>query len=66
MRLTDTSLFPFGKFKGKLMQDVPVQYLHWVWHNTNATPGNGEDVHTYIKENIDALKLENKDLIWMK
>ena len=30
MKLTDTSLFPFGKYKGEKMQDVPASYLEWV------------------------------------
>lgn len=63
--LTDTDPMPFGMHKGKPMQEVPVTYLHWLWHN--ATPqGNGIAVFEYIKNNIDALKMENKDLIWSK
>ena len=30
MKLTDTSLFPFGKYKGQPMQDVPASYLDWL------------------------------------
>lgn len=81
--LTDTSLMPFGKYKGLPMQDIPVHYLHWLWHSSNTgflkyddqnknhlalydmnKPGN--QVLGYIKENLNALKLENKDLIWSK
>lgn len=58
--LTDDSLMPFGKYKGIQMQDVPVQYLHWYWHNCDKKTSLGE----YIKDNLDALKMENKDLIW--
>jgi len=29
--LTDLSPMPFGKFKGAPMQDVPADYLHWLW-----------------------------------
>lgn len=65
MKLTDTSLMPFGKYKGILMQDVPVHYLHWVWHNTFSADYS-VDVHNYIRENLNTLKLENKDLIWSK
>lgn len=58
--LNDDSLMPFGKHKGEQMSDVPVEYLHWYWHNGSSS-GN---VRAYIKENLEALKMENKDLIW--
>lgn len=61
MKLEDISPMPFGKYKGILMQDVPVTYLHWLWHNVYHPSGG---VYEYIKENISALKLENKDLLW--
>lgn len=59
-KLTDDSKMPFGKYKDQLMQDVPVSYLHWFWHNGNKQSSVGE----YIKENINAIKQENEDLIW--
>lgn len=59
--LTDTSPMPLGKYKGVAMQDVPVSYLHWYYHNTQDNYGN---IAIYIRQNLDALKLENKDLIW--
>lgn len=58
--LTDDSEMPFGKHKGEPMQDVPVEYLHWFWHNGEKNSSVGE----YIKTNLDTLKMENKDLIW--
>lgn len=58
--LDDTSLMPFGQYKGTPMSDVPVGYLHWYWHNGEPT----HSVYIYIRKNIDALKMENKDLIW--
>lgn len=57
--LTDDSPMPFGKHKGKLMKDVPVNYLHWFY--TNA---EGRRLHDYISRNLSALKEENEDLIW--
>ena len=32
IRLEDTDSMPFGKYgrEGKLMQDVPASYLHWL------------------------------------
>lgn len=54
---------PFGKFKGKPMSDVPVSYLHWLWNS-----GKKEDkqcaVADYIRRNLNALQMENRDLIW--
>lgn len=60
--LTDTDPFPFGMHKGKPMQDVPVEYLHWVWFNANGP--HAEKVKEYIRENLNALKMEKRDLIW--
>jgi uncharacterized protein (DUF3820 family) len=57
--LTDTSLMPFGKYKGHAMQDVPTSYLHWCWHS--VADGSVID---YIEREMAALKMENKDLIW--
>jgi uncharacterized protein (DUF3820 family) len=60
--LDDMSPMPFGKFKGKKMKDVPVDYLHWLWHEGCRHSG----VKSYIERNLDALKMENKDLIWKR
>lgn len=63
MNLEDLSPMPFGKFKGKPMQDVPARYLHWLWTN-----GKSEDkqcpVADYIRRNLSALTKEHKDGIW--
>lgn len=64
--LTDTDPMPFGKHRSIPMSDVPVNYLHWMWHNgpvlRNETRTN--PVADYIRRNLDALKKENSDLIW--
>lgn len=65
-KLTDISVMPFGMYKGKPMQDVPVTYFHWLWHNAKGNKQDLVDVILYIKENLDVLKLENKDLIWTR
>ena len=61
--MTDTDPMPFGKYKGKPMQDVPASYLHWLFIN-----GKKDDrqckVADYIRRNINALKLELPDAIW--
>lgn len=63
-KLTDTCKMPFGKYKGQLMQDVPVSYLHWLWQEGKKYQVGQDSVADYIKENLNALKMENKDLIW--
>jgi hypothetical protein len=62
-KLKDTDPMPFGMHKGKPMQDVPVGYLHWIW-TSGLKNDPHKPVHQYIKDNLDALKMENKDLIW--
>ena len=61
--LTDTSPMPFGKHAGTPMQDVPASYFHWLWTqgkcNEHKCP-----VGNYIRENLNALKLEYPDGIW--
>jgi uncharacterized protein (DUF3820 family) len=66
MKLRDLSPMPFGKYEGTPMQDVEVSYLHWYWHNVKAWNETGLAVMDYIKENLQALKEENDDLIWSK
>lgn len=61
--LNDESLMPFGKHKGERMEDVPADYLHWLWTN-----GKERDrqcpVANYIRENLGTLKQEHEDGIW--
>lgn len=61
-QLSDTDLMPFGKHKGIPMQDVPAQYLHYLWQNGLKT--ENKPVANYIRANISALEKENPDLIW--
>lgn len=62
-QLQDTDQMPFGKYKGEPMQDVPVNYLHWLWSNGGKDDRQG-NVADYIRRNINALKQENEDLLW--
>jgi hypothetical protein len=62
-KLEDTSPMPFGKHRGVPMQDIPVGYLHWLWSNGKKDDARC-NVADYIRRNLNALKLENKDLIW--
>lgn len=45
---------PFGKHKGTPMNEVPVQYLNWLWLNgMNKKKGS---VANYIRDNLITLK----------
>lgn len=57
----DLDTMPFGKYKGELLQDVPVSYLHWWYHETDA---DNISLKHYIENSLNALKLENTNLIW--
>jgi hypothetical protein len=43
------------------MQDVPAQYLHWLW--TNGLDRKSE-VADYIRRNMSSLKQEYHDGVW--
>ena len=52
--MTDSSLMPFGRYKGKKMIEVPGVYLMWLFNNACDHPG----VKQYITDNLQALKNE--------
>jgi uncharacterized protein (DUF3820 family) len=62
--LTDNDIMPFGKYKGMRMSDIPVEYLHWLWHQGAKNETETRLVPNYIKRCLSALKKENPDLIW--
>lgn len=62
--LTDQSPMPFGKHKDKKMEDVSASYLHWFYHNADASTPDALAVRQYIRTNMAALKMETKNLIW--
>ena len=62
MKLTDDSLMTFGKHRGEKMSEVPASYLHYLW--SNGMENEKGDVADYIRENLDALKMETPDKIW--
>jgi len=55
--LEDDDLMPWGKYKGKKMQDVPADYLLYMYENNKC----GSDVKEYIEDCIDILKKEVKE-----
>jgi uncharacterized protein (DUF3820 family) len=63
MHLTDLDPMPFGKYKGQPMQDVPADYLHYLWHKGLKHERNSL-VAVYIRANLNAIKKELPDLIW--
>lgn len=52
--MTDESIMPFGKFKGRKMANVPCFYLLLLHENKYA---HGE-LKLYIESNLQVLKLE--------
>ncbi len=64
MALTDESIMPFGKHKGKEMANVPASYLLWIYDEwTLPNPRFGfahQEVKAYIEENLEVLKKEVK------
>ncbi|GEM_PF-3747853 len=63
MKLNDRSPMPFGKHHGEPMEEVPVNYLHWLW-NDRLHKFPRHPVHQYIADSMGALEIENPDLIW--
>ena len=61
--LGDTDPMPFGKHHGVYMQDVPADYLHWLW-NAGKKDDKQCRVAAYIRENLQALKEEHPGGVW--
>lgn len=66
--LKDTDPMPFGQHLRLPMQDVPAEYLHFLWTRglkaqlkTRTPQGK---VARYIEANMSALKKEHPDGIW--
>lgn len=55
--MEDWDLMPFGKHKGKEMEDVPADYLLWL-HKEGC---ENLEVQEYIRENLDVLYKEIKE-----
>lgn len=54
---TDETPFPYGKFTGVPMQDVPASYLIWMYDRNKLT----EPLSRYVEENLDVLEQELKE-----
>ena len=55
---------PWGFHKGKLMQDVPASYFHWLWTERGMQHDKHSAMADYIRRNIPALMKEHPDGIW--
>lgn len=53
---------PFGKHKGKRLEDVPASYLLWLWDD-GWWQRRGEPLHEYIKTSFSALLQDCPDYI---
>lgn len=49
---TDRSIMPYGKHKGKMMANVPADYLLFIWENHELRGPLKE----YISENLEVIK----------
>lgn len=61
--LEDTDLMPFGKYKGKQMQDVPAGYLFYLWTH-GLDQDKSSPVADYIRRNKSVLEKEYPDGVW--
>ncbi len=50
--MTDKSIMPFGIHKGKQLEQVPDEYLIWLYENNKCY---GE-LKEYIEDNLDIIK----------
>lgn len=56
---TDDTKMPFGKHQGKRMEEVPADYLIWLYDEYKDTLREG--LRLYIEDNLDVLKKEIKE-----
>lgn len=56
-KITDSSLMPYGKYKGKKMANIPASYLLWMYRNDKLFKA----LEVYVEENMDALEKEEKE-----
>ena len=64
VHLEDTDPMPWGKYKGQPMQDVPADYLFWLWTEKGKKDNHVCEVADYIRRNLAALQQEYPDGIW--
>lgn len=58
-KLTDEDPFPYGKYKGEKMANVPAQYLLYLFENGYLNRGiDAKKVCRYVQDNLDVLVKE--------
>lgn len=55
--MDDSTVMPFGKYRGEKLANVPASYLLWLY-DQNSTSIDGRKVCHYVRENLDVLKAE--------
>lgn len=56
----DDTVMPWGKWKGRRMEDVPGDYLHWLIEQSWVAKWPG--LHAYLKKNADTIYEQAQDL----
>lgn len=57
MKVDDNTLFPFGRYRGTKICNVPATYLIWAYEEVDHLD---KDIKAYIEDNMDLLKEEAK------
>lgn len=60
--MTDTDIMPFGKHKGLRLEQVPPDYLLWLWDN-GVWAQRDHVLHSYIRDSMSALEQDAPDVI---
>lgn len=50
-RYTEETEMPFGKYNGRAMKDVPVEYLKWLWVEKDFNKNFMNPVARWIRDN---------------
>jgi uncharacterized protein (DUF3820 family) len=58
-KITDKSIMLYGRYKGRMMENIPPDYLLWMWENNKGTASLRE----YLKKNLEVIKQEIKQRI---
>lgn len=61
-KITDNSLMPYGKYKGKKMANIPASYLLWMYRNDKLFKA----LEVYVEENMDVLEKEEKEELYKR
>ena len=57
--MTDTTKIEFGKYKGKMIGQVPANYLLWFYENLRDKNSPwAKEFKEYVEDNMEVLKME--------